>query len=102
MHSGFGLVVRFTLREGANDAFDALTAKTLEGVRAAEPGTALYLTHRVPDEPSVRVFYELYEDRAAFEAHEAQPYVQHFLRERERYVARTEVTLLSAIDGKVQ
>ncbi|NBE51704.1 putative quinol monooxygenase [Streptomyces boluensis] len=102
MHPGFGLVVRFTLSEGSEGAFDALAAQTLDGIRAAEPGTALYVTHRVPGEPSVRVFYELYEDRAAFEAHEAQPYVQHFLRERERYVDRTEVTFLAAVDGKLQ
>ncbi|MDI3385586.1 antibiotic biosynthesis monooxygenase [Streptomyces sp. B-S-A8] len=102
MHTGFGLVVRFTLREGSEDAFDALTAKTLEGIRAAEPGTTLYVTHRVPDEPRVRVFYELYEEQAAFAVHEQQPHVQHFLSERERYVDRTEVTFLAAVDGKVQ
>ncbi|MGW0731139.1 putative quinol monooxygenase [Streptomyces sp. NPDC002851] len=102
MHPGFGLVVRFTLHGGAEEAFDALVAETLKGIRANEPGTALYLTHRVPEEPGIRVFYELYEDRAAFEAHERQPHVEHFLRERDRYVAQTEVTFLATVDGKVQ
>ena len=32
--SGYGLMVRFTLRPGHEDAFDALVARTLAGIRA--------------------------------------------------------------------
>jgi quinol monooxygenase YgiN len=38
---------------------------------------------------------ELYRDRAAFDAHEAQPHTRHFLSERERLVDRVEVDWLS-------
>ncbi|MER5303240.1 antibiotic biosynthesis monooxygenase [Streptomyces lasiicapitis] len=102
MSEGFGLVVRFTMRdEQAARAFDALCASTLDGIKASEPGTLTYVTH-VPDgEPLVRVFYELYADRAAFDAHEAQPHTKHFLAEREQYLAGVEVTFLDAIAGKV-
>ncbi|GAA2926076.1 hypothetical protein GCM10020221_22510 [Streptomyces thioluteus] len=102
MAVGYGLVVRFTLRsEEAAEAFDELVSRTLEGIRRDEPGTVVYVNHRVPDEPAVRVFYELYADRAAFEAHERQPHVRHFLEERRKFVARTDVTFLEHIDGKV-
>ncbi|MBH1935180.1 antibiotic biosynthesis monooxygenase [Streptomyces sp. AV19] len=102
MAVGYGLVVRFTLRsEEAAGAFDELVSRTLEGIRRDEPGTVVYANHRVPDEPAVRVFYELYADRAAFEAHERQPHVRHFLEERQKFVARADVTFLEHIDGKV-
>lgn len=97
---GFGLIVRFTAKDAtAASAFDALAAETLRGVEG-EPGTLLYVNHAVPEEPHVRVFYELYADRAAFEAHEAQPHVRRFLAEREQYLVSHEVTFLHGIAGK--
>lgn len=102
MSEGFGLVVRFTLRDQeAATAFDSLCADTLEGIKAQEPGTLTYVTHIPVDEPLVRVFYELYADRPAFETHEAQPHTKRFLVEREQYLAGVEVTFLDAIAGKV-
>lgn len=79
---GFGLVVRFDLLDGHERAFDALVVETVELIRSEEPGTLAYVTHRVPDAPSVRVFYELYRDAAAFQAHEDSPHVRRFLAER--------------------
>jgi len=103
MTSGFGLVVRFTMRDAESaDAFDALVADTLQGIKQQEQGTLVYVNHEIPDEPNVRIFYELYESRSAFDAHEEEPHVKHFLHAREQYVVRTDVTFLSAVDGKVQ
>ncbi|MBF9066763.1 putative quinol monooxygenase [Streptacidiphilus fuscans] len=101
MSSGFGLVVRFELRDAeAGFAFDKLVAQTAEGIKKHEPGTLVYVVHSVPDEPNVRVFYELYADRAAFDAHEKQPHTLHFLAEREQYIRGLEVTFLQAEGGK--
>lgn len=102
MSEGFGLVVRFSLRDQeAAKAFDELCAITLEGIKAAEPGTLTYVVHVPEGEPLVRVFYELYTDRQAFDAHEAQPHTKHFLAQRKQYLAGVEVTFLDAIAGKV-
>ncbi|GIF11745.1 putative quinol monooxygenase [Actinoplanes teichomyceticus] len=101
MSEGFGLVVRFVLRdEQAAQGFDELVARTAAGIRESEPQTLAYVVHGVPGEPLVRVFYELYADRAAFEAHERQPHTRRFLAERERYLAATEVTFLDVLGGK--
>jgi quinol monooxygenase YgiN len=81
-----GLVVRFILRPGNEEAFDDLVSTTVAAIDRHEPGTLLYVTHAVEDEPRTRIFYELYRDRAAFEAHERQEHVRHFLAERERLV----------------
>ncbi|MDA5285861.1 antibiotic biosynthesis monooxygenase [Streptomyces sp. Isolate_45] len=102
MSEGFGLVVRFSLRdEEAAVAFDELCATTLEGIKSTEPGTLTYVVHVPEGEPLVRVFYELYADRAAFDVHETQPHTKYFLAEREQYLAGVEVTFLDAIGGKV-
>jgi len=83
----FGLAVRFDLRPGASDAFDALIAETIPLIAHEEPGTIIYATHPVDGEPQARVFYELYRDRAAFDAHELQPHVRRFLAAREEFLA---------------
>jgi quinol monooxygenase YgiN len=58
------LAVRFDLRPGAEADFDRLVETTTARIRAEEPGTLLYLCHRVREEPTARVFYELYRDHA--------------------------------------
>lgn len=82
----YGLVVRFELIEDHEDAFDALVAETLERIGSDEPGTLVYVTHVDPELSSVRVFYEVYENRAAFEAHEATSHVRRFLTERGQHL----------------
>jgi quinol monooxygenase YgiN len=101
MSRGFALIVRFELRdEAAAQSFDALVAQTGPEIERLEPATLAYVVHTVPDEPLVRVFYELYQDRAAFDLHEEQPHTKRFLTEREQYLNNLEVTFLSAVSGK--
>lgn len=100
MKSGYALVVRFTTRDAEAAAqFDALVARTLEGIRQ-EPGTLVYVVHVPEDEPLVRVFYELYTDYAAFQAHESQAHTKHMMSEREQYLSSTEVEFLNELTGK--
>ncbi len=70
----FGLFVRFTCKDEASaEAYDRLVAETVEAIKANEPGTLVYASHLVEGQPLQRIFYELYRDKAAFEAHEAVP-----------------------------
>lgn len=96
----FALVVRFTLRAGAEADFDSLVGRTAAAIRDREPGTLVYACHQVEGARRQRVFYELYSDRAAFEAHEQQPHVRHFLQAREALVEATEVDFMTLADGK--
>jgi quinol monooxygenase YgiN len=100
VQSGYALIVRFTTRDAdAAQQFDALVDRTLEGIRA-EPGTLVYVSHTPAEEPDVRVFYELYANEDAFQAHENQPHTRHFLEEREQFLTNTEVTFLREQAGK--
>ncbi|WP_433172234.1 putative quinol monooxygenase [Actinoallomurus sp. CA-150999] len=97
----FGLVVRFTCKDQASaEVFDRLVAATVDKIRTNEPGTLVYAVNRVESEPLQRVFYELYRDRGAFEAHEAHEHTKKFLDEREQYLSATEVDWLTLLTGK--
>ena len=97
----FALVVRFDLiNEQAAAMFDALVAKTGELIETEEPGTLLYAVNRVDDAPLSRVFYEVYADRAAFDAHEQSDHVRHFLDQREQYIESFRVEFLTPTGGK--
>lgn len=94
---GYGLVVRFHLTAGGAEGFDRLVAETVPEIAKHEPGTLAYTVHEVAGQPDERVFYELYADQAAFEAHEQQPHTLRFLAERDRYLSGYEVDFLTPI-----
>jgi quinol monooxygenase YgiN len=97
----FGLAVRFTCKDAASaEGFDALVAETVPQIRQHEPGTLVYAVHTVEDKPLQRIFYELYRDRDAFQAHESQPHTRRMLAEREQYLTGVEVDFLTLQAGK--
>ncbi len=97
----FGLCVRFTCQDEASaEAYDRLVAETVDAIKASEPGTLVYASHLVQGQPLQRICYELYRDRAAFEAHEAAPHTRRYLDERDQYLASTEVDWLTLQTGK--
>ena len=53
------------------------------------------------EHPDARIFYELYQDRDAFQAHEEQPHIREFHERRKPYMAGPErVEFLDRLDGK--
>jgi quinol monooxygenase YgiN len=97
----FGLSVLFTCKDAESaKAFDALVAETVPEIRQHEPGTIVYAVHTVEGKPLERIFYELYRDRAAFDAHEEQPHTRRMLAEREQFLASIEVDFLTLQIGK--
>ena len=81
-------------------SLDQLVAETIEGIKAHEPGTLVYVSHKVEGQPLQRIFYELYQDEAAFEAHGSAPHTRRYLAERDQYLASTEVDRLTVHAGK--
>jgi quinol monooxygenase YgiN len=97
----FALVVRFYLRdEEAARGFDNLVEETAAKIRVSEPGTLIYAVHKVKDAPLSRIFYELYESREAFDAHERCEHTKRFLDERGRYLTGARVEFLEPPIGK--
>ena len=97
----FALSVRFTCKDTASaKAFDAMVAEKVPLIRQHEPGTLVYAVHEVEGKPLQRIFYELYRDRAAFDAHEEQPHTRHFLAARGKFLDSVEVDFLTLQAGK--
>jgi quinol monooxygenase YgiN len=97
----FGLCVRFTCKDQTSaEAYDRLVAETIEAIKINEPGTLVYASHLVDGQPLQRIFYELYADEAAFEAHGAAPHTRRYLEQRDQYLASTEVDRLILQTGK--
>jgi len=97
----FGLVVRFKCKDQASaEAYDRLAAETIEAIKAHEPRTVMYASHRVKGQPLQRIFYELYRDEHAFHAHEAAPHTQRYRAERDQYLTAIEVDWLALQIGK--
>lgn len=97
----FALVVKFTLiDQAAADGFDQVVADLVAQITEHEPGTLVYATHTVEGEPLSRIFYEVYADRAAFEAHEQQPHTRAFLDGRGKYVESARVEFLGDAPAK--
>jgi quinol monooxygenase YgiN len=97
----FGLSVRFTCKDlESAEGFDKLVAETVAQIRQHEAGTLVYAVHSVEGKPLERVFYELYADRAAFDAHEEYPHTRRMLADREQFLASVEVDFLTLQTGK--
>ncbi|MFF4316956.1 putative quinol monooxygenase [Streptomyces sp. NPDC001507] len=98
--NGYALIVRCTIRDAdAARHFDALVARTLEGVRE-EPGALVYVNHIPDNEPLQRVIYEFYPDEAAFQTHVNQSHTQTMAKEVEQYLVSMEITFLHEQAGK--
>lgn len=92
----FAIAVRFDLIDpDAAARFDALVADLLPQIAAHEPGTLTYAVHLVDDAPLSRFFYEVYTDRAAHRAHEAQPHTAYFLTEKDALLSGSRVDFLT-------
>ncbi len=97
----YGRILIFTLLDDGVADFDRLAEQTAEEIRTGEPDTLVYVIHLVPNAPMQRIFYEIYRDRAAFESHESQPYIQRFVAERRSCVLATNVIELRLKYAKV-
>jgi quinol monooxygenase YgiN len=97
----FGQIAIYTLLEDRVDDFDRLTKQVVKQVRAQEPDTLVYIVHGVPSAPMQRILYEVYRDRAAYEAHKRQPYVIAFEADRRPYVLATNIIELGLQQAKV-
>jgi autoinducer 2-degrading protein len=84
--SGFVITVDFTLKPGTMAAFRKLIDRNAQDSCADEPGCRRFDV-LVPSEPGDKVFlYEIYDDRAAFDAHLKTRHFDQFNRESEELV----------------
>jgi len=78
------VVAKIRAAKGKGDALAALLTEQACVVRKAEPGCLVYRPHRSTSDPDLFVFYEMYEDEAAFDAHRQAPHLAVYRERREK------------------
>lgn len=63
------VLYRVKMKPGKEDEALAAFRGMVEKAEAKEPGTVAYVLHRLQDDPSELVFYEVYADDEAFKNH---------------------------------
>lgn len=78
------VVAKIRAAKGKGDALAALLSEQAAVVRQQEPGCLVYRPHRSTRDPDLFLFYEMYTDEAAFDAHRKAPHLAAFRDRRER------------------
>jgi len=95
------VIAKLKVKPDRAAAFEEEMRKMLAHVEANEPGTRTYRCHRSTADPTVYVFYEVYDDQAAFAAHGASPAMQAFFGAMRGILdGRPEIEMYEAIAGK--
>jgi quinol monooxygenase YgiN len=77
------VVARLRATKGNGDALAALLAEQVGAVRATEPGCLAYRLLRSAKDPDSFLFYEIYADAAALDAHRASPHLAAYRKRRD-------------------
>src|ERR1019366_8100417 len=91
----FALAVRFDIERGRSGDFDDIVLPHLEIIRHEEPGTLVYFCNAVEGAEDSRFFFELYEDKVAFEVHDKSVHVREMFRILDPMIVQRRVELLS-------
>ena len=83
MSNALVVVAKVRAAKGKGDALAALLSEQVGVVRKAEPGCLVYRLHRSSKDADLFLFYEVYEDEAAFELHRKAPHLATFRGRRE-------------------
>jgi quinol monooxygenase YgiN len=72
------VIASLKVQDEGRVAFEAAADDMIAYVNANEPGTITYVCHRSKSDPTEYVFYEVYENQAALDAHGTSPQMQKF------------------------
>ncbi len=74
----FVLIVHLEIKRDAVDLFMPLALENARASRETEPGCRRFDVLADPKDPAKVVFYETYDDEAAFEAHQETPHFRKY------------------------
>ncbi|MCD0452243.1 antibiotic biosynthesis monooxygenase [Actinocorallia sp. API 0066] len=97
----YGQIVVYTLLDGREQAFDRQVNQLIGEAVRAEEGILIFTCHEVEGAPTQRISYQLFRDRAAYNAHQGRPYVHRFHGESRTHVLATNVIDLKLTGGSL-
>ena len=92
------LVVDFVVKPEHVVAFTAEIRKNAKASRETEPGCRQFDVCVAPDDPATIVLYEVYDDKAAFEAHLKTAHFLAFKPKLDAWLAVNKVRFFTRID----
>ena len=96
--SGFVVTVEFVVKPEFVDDFTAAMIENASTSRRNEPGCRQFDVCVLPSDRATIFLYEIYDDRAAFDAHLAMPHFKAFDAKVAPWVATKTVRLYERID----
>ena len=95
------VIATLKVKAGSEATFRQAAEKMIAHVKANEPGTLTYLLNRSTSDPTKFVFYEVYQDQAAFTAHGgSEPMQQFFGAVGTLLDGRPEIHMYEELSGK--
>ena len=95
------LLAKLKVKPGSEAAFEEAAKEMIATVRSAEPGTLTYILHKSEKDPTEFIYYEVYQDQAAFDSHGKTDHMKAFGGKIGALLAgRPEITMLTEIAHK--
>jgi quinol monooxygenase YgiN len=72
------VIAKLKVQPGKEAEFEAAGKEMIATVKSAEPGTLTYILHKNIKNPTEFIYYEVYQDQAAFESHGKTDHMKKF------------------------
>lgn len=86
------VLVQVTVKPGMLAEFERAILANAYGARSKEPGCLRFDVSQKEDDPTAWLFYEVYRDSAAFEAHRASPHFAAYQEVADRALTSKSLT----------
>lgn len=93
----FAVTVTFTIHDGKMEVFLPLIRKNAQASVADEPGCQQFDVCTDPDRPNQVFLYEIYDDEAAFVAHQQMPHYKAMGAAASGLVAQKDLRTFSTV-----
>lgn len=94
---GYVIIVDFRIKSGTRNRFRQLVDANARDSCRTEPGCRRFDVLEFADDADRILLYEIYNDRASFEAHVKTPHFTVFNRESAPHVVQKQVTTCSLV-----
>jgi len=95
------VIAKLKVKPGNEAQFESAAREMIAAARTAEPGTLNYILHKNVRDATEYVYYEVYRDQAAFDAHGKTDHMRAFGGKIGGLLAgRAEIMVLAEVDRK--
>lgn len=94
------LIAKLKAKQGHENELEAAFHDMIKKVRANEPGCLTYILNRSNDDPTMFVWFEIYADKEALDAHRKTDHMKEMGQRIANILESRQVELLTELDRK--